>query len=226
MALLVALEGIDGSGKGTQAQKLKQRLADEGFSTSLISFPRYEATLFGRAVGDFLNGRFGTLGQVHPFLASLLYAGDRLESREYLLETLRNHEVVVLDRYVPSNIAHQGAKVPTTERSDFVGRIRRIEYEINGLPPADLTVLLDLPAQAAQELIAKKKARSYTNKKADLQEADAGYLENVRNVYLDLASTEANWHRVECVKNGALRTVDDVAAEVWRAVSSKLRDAS
>ena len=93
--MLIDLEGIDGSGKGTQARRLCDRFAQSGVSATLVSFPRYEATLFGRAVGDFLNGRFGSLDQVHPFLVSLLFAGDRYESKRFLLEAIANHDVVL-----------------------------------------------------------------------------------------------------------------------------------
>src|SRR3712207_3314277 len=108
--MLIAIEGIDGSGKGTQARLLRERCRAAGLSAALISFPRYAETRFGRAVGKFLNGRFGTLDQVSPFLAALLYAGDRFESRTLLRESLFANDVVVLNRYVASNVAHQGSK--------------------------------------------------------------------------------------------------------------------
>src|SRR5258708_39110698 len=115
--MLIDLEGIDGSGKGTQARVLCDRFAQAGVSAALVSFPRYEATRFGRAVGEFLNGRFGSLQQVHPFLVSLLFAGDRFESKEFLVQAIKSHAVVVLDRYVPSNVAHQASKVEGPDRA-------------------------------------------------------------------------------------------------------------
>jgi dTMP kinase len=220
LALLVAIEGIDGSGKGTQARRLVERLAADGRRTTLISFPRYEATLFGRAVGDFLNGRFGALDQVSPFLASLLYAGDRFESKDLLLEAIEKHDVVVLDRYVASNVAHQGSKLDGNERHELIEWIRRIEYDVYRLPQPDLVLLLDLPAAEAQRLIARKQARSYTDLKADLQEADGGYLEKVRAVYLELSAREPGWRRIECVRGGAIRSIDDIGEEVWRVVNA------
>jgi dTMP kinase len=217
--VLIDIEGIDGSGKGTQARALVGRLAKAGISGSLVSFPRYEATLFGRAVGEFLNGEFGALDEVHPFLVSLLFAGDRFESRPFLLDAMRTNEIVVLDRYVPSNVAHQAAKLDGAARAELTRRILEIELGLFGLPKPDLVVLLDLPVSMAQRLIAKKGARAYTAKKADLQEADGQYLERVREVYLELARIESHWQQIACCEGNRLRSVDEIAEDVWQLVS-------
>ncbi|HEY3968557.1 MAG TPA: thymidylate kinase [Planctomycetaceae bacterium] len=213
--MLIDLEGIDGSGKGTQARRLCDRFTQSGVSAALVSFPRYEATLFGRAVGDFLNGRFGSLNQVHPFLVSLLFAGDRFESKQYLLEAIARHEVVVLDRYVPSNVAHQASKLDGALRTELAARILDIEFDIFGLPRPDLVLLLDLPVSMAQQLIAKKSARQYTDRKADIQEADANYLGRVREVYHELAAAEPNWQVIACCDSERLRTVDEIHQLIW-----------
>jgi len=217
--MLIDLEGIDGSGKGTQARLLCDRFARSGVSATLVSFPRYDATLFGRAVGDFLNGRFGSLAEVHPFLVSLLFAGDRFESKAFLLQAIASHTVVVLDRYVPSNVAHQASKLDGAARSELQRRILEIEYDIFGLPRPDLVMLLDLPVSIAQKLIAQKSTRNYTTAKADIQEADADYLARVGDVYHDLARGEFAWHTIACCDAGELRTVEQIADDIWQLVS-------
>lgn len=211
---LVAIEGIDGSGKGTQAARLREALAARGLKAALISFPRYQETFFGARIGDFLNGRFGSLEEVHPFLAATLFAGDRLESRAMLLGALAANDVVVLDRYVASNIAHQAAKRDGAERQGLTEWILKLEFEVNQLPKPDLAIVLDLPATRAQELIAKKNVRTYTDRAADLQEADGAYLENVRQVYLELARRDANWRVIAVEEQGRLRSIEEVAGEV------------
>ncbi len=221
-AFLVAIEGIDGSGKGTQSEKLRDHLQRTGRSVALLRFPRYGETLFGQAVAEFLNGRFGTLEQVHPFLASLLYAGDRFESKEYLRQAMAEHDVVVLDRYVPSNLAHQGAKLEGAERRELLQRIERIEYGLYGIPRADLILLLDVPADVAQRLIAGKKQRDYTDRAADLQEADGDYLHRVRQVYRQLAAAGGEWRRIDCLAGDQLRSIDDIAAEIAHIVVQHL----
>ncbi len=218
--MLIDIEGIDGSGKGTQAKLLCERLRAAGVSAALISFPRYEATLFGKAVGEYLNGQFGSLAAVHPFLVSLLFAGDRYESKPFLLESLRTHDVVVLDRYVPSNVAHQAAKLDGAARADLTAKILEIEFTIFGLPRPDLVLLLDLPVSIAQDLIARKQSRNYTSRKADIQEADAAYLERVRDVYHALARSEPNWQTIPCCDGPRLRTIEEIAESVWQSVAA------
>ncbi len=222
MAPLIVIEGIDGSGKGTQAKALTDRLSEAGRRVELLSFPRYQETLFGQAIGDFLNGRFGQLNEVHPFLASVLYAADRYESKAVLLGAVERNEAVICDRYVPSNLAHQGAKLSGVERAELLQTIQRIEFEIFALPQPKLVVLLDVPVDVAQRNIAAKKPRSYTDKAADLQEADGEYLQRVRDVYLQLADENSNWYRVESVRDSQQRSVADIADEVFERVTREL----
>ena len=217
--MLIAIEGIDGSGKGTQAKRLVDHLNGCGRRTALISFPRYSETRFGRAIGEFLNGRFGTLDQVHPFLAALLYAGDRFESKATLEKLLAENDVVVCDRYVASNLAHQGAKAGGEDRQRLIEQIRSIEHGVYGLPQANLTLLLHLPAHHAQRLIAKKAKRDYTDRTADLQEADVEYLQGVSQVYLELAEQGASeWRTIEVATGSSIRSIDEVASEICKVV--------
>lgn len=215
MAVLIAIEGIDGSGKGTQAARLNEKCQAEGINSSLIGFPRYSETLFGQSIGDFLNGRFGALDAVHPFLASLLYAGDRFESRGFIQKTIEDSEVVIFDRYIPSNIAHQGAKLSGDERIEFIYWIEQIEYVIYQMPRLDQAILLDLPADYAQKMVAEKQARSYTDQITDLHESDQSYLAQVRDVYLQLAEANEHWDKIECLLEGQQRSIDDIGTEIW-----------
>ncbi|MHC4877190.1 MAG: dTMP kinase [Planctomycetota bacterium] len=220
--MLIAIEGIDGSGKGTQAKLLHERLLASGVKSDLISFPRYSQTHFGAAIGRFLNGEFGQLNQVDPHLAATLYAADRFESLGMLTDLLASRDVVVSDRYVPSNIAHQGAKREGDARQQLTDWISTVEYQVFGLPQADLIIHLDLPAETAQELIAKKAKRDYTDKAADLQEADRDYLTAVRQAYLDLAANEENWQTVSLLDGDRLRTIDEIGDDIFACVQSLL----
>ena len=221
MSLLVVIEGIDGSGKGTQSARLRDRLIARGLRSGLLSFPRYEATFFGQRIGDFLNGRFGQLNEVDPFLASLLYAGDRLESKSELLQQLATCDVLILDRYVPSNIAHQAGKKTGEARHELASWIERIEYDLFGLPRPDLVVLLDTPTEVSQEFIARKAQRTYTTQSADMQEADTDYLTRVRSAYRELAA-ERDWSIVPVVNERGIRSMDEITDELEQLVETAL----
>ncbi len=215
MATLIAIEGIDGAGKGTQAGRLVASLREHGLRVDSLQFPRYSATTFGTAIGDFLNGRFGTLNEVHPQLAAVLYAGDRYESRSLLLEMMGTNDVVVLDRFVGSNLAHQSAKLEGDERTALIAWIEKIEFEVFQLPRPTLTILIDMSSQMSRELVSRKAVRDYTDQEADLQESDLPYLEKVRRCYLALAHSRLDWRIVHGLNDdGSLRTIEDVATDI------------
>jgi dTMP kinase len=222
VASLIAVEGIDGAGKGTQTARLQAALTDRGYRTRTLGFPRYDVTQFGGQIGAFLNGRFGPLEQVHPLLVSLLFAGDRFESRAHLQQLMHDADVVLCDRYVASNLAHQGAKLPPAEREGLIRWILWLEHDLYELPRANLTLLLDAPVTVAQELVGRKALRSYTAESHDLQEADAAYLQAVRDVYRDLARQLDNWQTVSLVQDGVLRPPSDITLELLAAVLPRL----
>ena len=223
MGVLIAIEGIDGAGKGTQAARLVQSLQERGLRADSLQFPRYAATTFGRSIADFLNGRFGALDQVHPQLASVLYAGDRFESRELLLQLVEANDVLVLDRYVGSNLAHQAAKLSGTERTELMEWIELVEYDVFRLPRPQLTIVIDMSSQMSRELVARKGTRDYTQQQADLHESDLPYLEKVRRCYLALSHSRLDWRTVHgLADDGRLRTVGEVAADILAHVLSEV----
>jgi dTMP kinase len=191
----------------------------------LLGFPRYTETAFGRRIGEYLNGRYGSLDDVHPLLACLLYAGDRFESRDDLQRAIEDCDAVVLDRYIGSNIAHQAAKLRGPDRDDLCEFIEHLEHEIYRLPRADLVVLLDLPAVQAQQLIARKARRDYTDRAHDLQEENTAYLEAVRQMYLDIAAGHPHWRRIDVAPGGVLRSIDEIASEILELVTARLNKA-
>jgi dTMP kinase len=143
---LIALEGIDGSGKGTQLDLLASELDRRGLDTFRISFPRYES-FYGKLVGRYLNGDFGSLDAVDPHLSALLYAGDRLEAKPEIEAALSAGKIVLADRYIGSNMAHQSARVPPEQREEFFAWLKRLEYGLYALPMEDLVVYLRVPVQ-------------------------------------------------------------------------------
>lgn len=218
-APLVVFEGIDGSGKGTQAAALQAFLNHAGVSAGLISFPRYRSTFFGQRVGEFLNGDFGSLDQLDPFLISLLYAGDRFESKGDLQEVRQQHQVVVLDRYVPSNVAHQSAKKSGSARQTLQEWIEHIEYRLYELPRPELIFLLDISVELSQQLIRMKQQRTYTDRVTDLQETDVAYLGEVRETYLQMARTQPGWKVISVASGLQARPIEEIHCEICLEVA-------
>lgn len=224
-SMLLAIEGVDGAGKGTLARNLLARAAAAGVTAASLSFPRYEETRFAKLIAQYLNGRFGALDEVPPRFAALLYAGDRFESRDRLGALLAGHRLVVLDRYVASNVAYNAAKLPEAERAGLIAWLHELEYDVFELPPADLTCLLATPAATADALVARKAERSYTTAKRDLHEADRIFMADVAEVYERLARQNARsaWLRLAATDDvGTLRHPDEIADELWSAVSVRL----
>jgi dTMP kinase len=221
--VLIAIEGIDGSGKGTQADLLNRRLKLEGIAVRMVRFPQYETTLFGREVGSFLNGEFGALEDVPPKFSSLLYALDRFQARESIASARESGQYVICDRYTGSNMAHQAARVPEAERQTMREWIRRVEEEILGIPRPDLVIFLETQVTQAQMLVGRKEVRSYTEKTHDLQEASAGHLEAALSNFRALAA-EYGWVRVACVDSaGALRSAETISDEIYEHVVNAAR---
>lgn len=215
MSCFVAIEGIDGSGKGTQTAALRRYFEELGLSCETITFPRYSETLLGQQIGRFLDGRFGPLEHLHPVPISLLYAAERFESRALIEEKRNGCDVLIADRYVGSNLAHQGARLQGAEREEFLAFIDRLEFELFGVPRPDLVLLLDLPAEASARRVACKRARDYTDQVTDLHESNLEYLQSVREVYLELCAARPEWHQVPCLQaNGQNREIDEIQQEL------------
>jgi dTMP kinase len=222
---LIVIEGIDGSGKRTQVNALARALSGRGLAFTQVSFPRYDG-FFGKLVARFLNGEFGPLAAVDPHFSALLYAGDRLESKPGLEAALASGKIVISDRYIGSNLAHQGARVPCEKREEFIAWLKQLEYEIYGLPAEDLVLYVRVPVAEAHRLAGKRGARDYTKLRRDLQEADIAHLEAASAVYDDLAR-QPHWVKVECFDpvSRALRTPEAIHAEILAAVDAHIAPA-
>lgn len=219
---LIALEGIDGSGKGTQVALLEKALVAQGHAVYSIGFPQYDSW-FGKMVGQFLNGDLGALETVDPHFTAMLYAGDRFEAKPCLEAAFREGKVVLADRYIGSNLAHQTARAASASRADFVAWIEHLEYNIYNLPRETLVLYLQLPPREAQNLVSRKSARTYTADKRDIQEASIRHLEEATSMYDQLAR-RPNWATIKCfdAERSAIRSQAEIAADILAAVTPVL----
>jgi dTMP kinase len=219
---LIAIEGIDGSGKRTQLELLEKALAAHGLQTYSTGFPQY-VSHFGKMVGRFLNGDFGDVESLDPRLTAMLYAGDRFEAKPVLTAALQQGKVVLVDRYIGSNLAHQTARVPVADRDEFINWVEHLEYNIYGLPREDLVLYLRVPPPEAHALVGRKSARSYTTAKRDILEASLRHLEEAAELY-DFLARRSHWAIVQCFDDAKLvmRPPDAIAQDVLSAVESLL----
>lgn len=221
---LIVIEGTDGSGKATQTKILAERLKKEGKSVFTLSFPQYGKKSAG-LIEEYLNGKYGDPSAVNPYAASLFYSLDRFDATREIRRRLDAGEVVILDRYVDSNVGHQGGKIKDLkERGKFINWLYEIEYGIFEVPKPDLVLILHVPAEIGQKLVQKKQTRNYIeNGKQDRHEADLEHLKNAEASYLWLAKNYPENHRIiECVEDNRLLTPEAISEIVYSNAKSVL----
>ncbi|MCR4263376.1 MAG: dTMP kinase [Candidatus Roizmanbacteria bacterium] len=218
---LIVIEGGDGSGKATQTKLLADSFRAKGIDVVTLSFPRYTDSFYGKLVGRFLAGEFGQLEDTSPYLVSLIYALDREDARDEINSWLQQGKIVIIDRYVPSSLAHQGAKLPPEKREEIIRWIEEMEYTVNRMPVPDIIVYLHVPTQYSLELIGKKaKIREYTHG-TDIAE-NKTHQEKAEEVFQHLARTKPNWHTIECVTDAKLRSIEEIHTEILHILRTTL----
>lgn len=211
---LIVIDGGDGSGKATQTQMLLDYLQGQGIANKYITFPRYKTSFHGRHVGRFLTGEFGKNDQVSPYLSSLAFALDRLTARHQIMEWLKTGQVVVADRYVSANMAHQGSKLSGQKREEFLRWVYQMEYKEHKLPKEDIVIFLYVPVVAAQKLMAKVKGKGLA-KGQDMAEADLEHQRRSIAMYEELSKKYKHWVMVRCVdKKGELLSKEKIHQKV------------
>lgn len=221
-SLFVAIEGGDGSGKGTQSNLLAEYAKNElKKNVFKISFPQYGEPS-GYYAGKYLDGSYGDADEVPADLASLAYAIDRYAAKKNIVDQLNIPDsIVIADRYVASNLAHQGTKFDNEiDRHAYYDRILQTEYETLGIPRPDINIVLIMPTALAQANVDKKDARSYTDKKRDIHEADPNHLERAKSNYEELCRLYPDeFKAVQCVdSDNAMRTIDDIQNEIRQLI--------
>lgn len=222
---LIAICGIDGSGKSVQADMLARRATEAGLRAEVICFPRYGEGFFGELVARYLRGEFAQdPSAVSPYLAALPFACDRWQAAPTLRAWLDEGAVVICNRYVPANLAHQGAKIADpVERRRFTQWVEELEYNVFGLPKPELHLWLDMPVEVAVELIGRKSPRGYLQRRADIHENSRQHLAATREAYGELARDGADWLTVSCARAGRPLPPEEIARKLWQAVSRVLQ---
>ena len=222
MGKLIVIEGTDGSGKSTQFRLLTQRLERENRSFQKLVFPQYSEPS-SALIRMYLGGEFGTNpNDVNAYAASAFYAVDRYASfKKVWGEYYNGGGLVISDRYTPSNAVHQASKEPPETRQSFLKWLYEFEYDHLGLPRPDLTLYLDVPTDFTEKLLRAREQNTHTQ--ADIHEQDTAYLATCRRMGA-LAADYYGWTVISCVRDGKMRSIEDIHEEIYRHVRHCLED--
>lgn len=217
----IVFEGIDGSGKSTQTKLLVQRLKKEGKKVVTFDFPQYGKKSAG-LVEEYLNGKYGSLKKVGPYQASIFYAADRYDASFAIRKALRQRTVIVSDRYIGSNVGHQGSKISSLPaRKRFFSWLYDLEYNIFQALKPSRSFLLKVPPRVAQRLCGNKERRK--TKKTDIHEENLEHLQNAERSYLHAASLfPKDFTLIECMEGNKLLSPQKIHEKVWKEVKKFL----
>ena len=224
-AKIIAIEGIDGSGKSIQSRLLASKLRADNLRVSEFSFPNYDSPT-GAKIADYLNGKLGNIETFSPYEAAEFFTADRVAAKAEIKAAMETNDIVVMKRYVVSNLAHQGYRIADeTQRRAFYNMVLSNEHLTHGLPPADLNVILHVPTSIAQALIDKKQDRTYLEgKKHDEHEGSISHLNGAADAYAELA----NWLpktrviAINCAPHGELLTVREITDLIYLKIKPLL----
>ena len=222
MGKLIVLEGTDGSGKSTQFRLMAQRLTEENVAFRRLVFPRYDKES-SALIRMYLGGEFGTKpSDVNAYAASAFYAVDRYAS--YKQDWGHWYEaggLIVSDRYTTSNAVHQASKEQGEAQQAFLKWLYEFEYDKLGLPRPDLVIYLDVPTAFTEKMMRSREAA--TNTQADIHEQDMTYLTTCRETGR-AAANYYGWKIIECVRDGQMRSIEDIHEEIYQLVSKCLEE--
>ena len=216
MGKLIAIDGVDASGKQTHTELLASHLEKSGYKVKRLSFPMYESPT-SALVKMYLSGELGkTADDVDAYCASTLFAADRFASyRIYWHKDFEDPDtIIVADRYVSSNMIHQAGKIEDlAEKEKFLDWLFDFEFNLYKLPKPEVTIFLDMPPVYGRKLMEGRDNKFSGEAKLDIHESDFSYLEKSYN-NAKYVSEKFGWKHVLCVENEKIRTIEDIQNEI------------
>ena len=217
---LIVLEGLDGSGKATQAKRLAAALTAEGRPVREITFPNYESDS-SALVRMYLAGQFGEKpDDVNAYAASSFYAVDRYAG--YKADWGKFYEeggILIADRYTTSNAVHQCSKLPPEQWEEFLHWLFDYEFRLLGLPAPDRVISLQVAPAVSQKLMTQRYHGDETKK--DVHEKDVEYLNRSRKA-AEFCAAHLGWCSVRCDAGGQMRSIEEIGEEVRQLALSAL----
>jgi len=218
---LIVIDGGDGAGKKTQTKLLVEHLTAAGQAVVSFDFPQYQNNVFGKLIRECLDGKRGDFLELDPRIASALYAADRFESAPAIRRWLEEGKIVVVDRYVSSNMLHQGGKIDDApQREEFLSWLDSMEHEVFEVPRPDMVIYCSVDPKTRMELLAEEAKRSAVA--TDVAENSLDHQERADIAARHVVEKMNNWHTVECMRDGALRAPEDISEEIYAIVMSQL----
>lgn len=225
--MFIVLEGVDGCGKSTQIAKLREMFARQGVESEYLHFPRFDAPYFGDMIARFLRGELGSVEQVDPYVVALLYAEDRRDAAGMIQGWLDEGKVVIVDRYVYSNVGYQCAKLSDAAKREKLREwILNLEYDYFAIPKPDVSLFLDVPFAFTERKLTEQRTgddREYLCGKQDIHEQSMDLQRAVRQVYIDAASYDEDMYVVDCTTPaGEMASPDEIFGRIMQVVSTKV----
>jgi dTMP kinase len=225
--MFIVLEGLDGAGKSTQIKKLREMFAERGIESEYVHFPRFDAPVYGDLIARFLRGELGSVEQVDPYIVALLYAGDRADMAPQIRRWQEEGKVVIVDRYVYSNIGYQCAKIADREaRLKLNDWILNLEYEVNRIPRPDVSLFLDVPFAFTEKRLTEQREgddRTYLNGATDIHEQSLSLQQRVREVYIESSERDSELLVVDCSNaEGAMASPEEIFARIEQTIAPLL----
>ena len=219
MGILIAIDGVDASGKQTQTEMLYERLVSEGRRVRKISFPAYDKDS-SVLVKQYLAGEYGKNAEdVNAYAASVLFAADRFST--FRMDWKKDFDagvIIIADRYVSSNMIHQAGKLSDiNEKNAFLDWLWELEFGKFELPEPLVTVFLDMPPEYGIKLMENRNNKITGEQEKDIHEKNVEYLEKSYKNALYVAK-KCGWNVIECVKDGKLRSIEDINDEIYNLV--------
>lgn len=223
MGKLIVIDGTDGSGKETQMKILEENLKKNNIEYRKVSFPNYDSAS-SSLVKMYLRGEFGKEAKtVSPYVASTFYAADRYATyKKELEEYYEAGGLILADRYTTANMVHQAGKIKDkAERKKFLDWLWDLEFNIYKIPKPDKVFFLNMPIEFVEKLIKDRKNKFDENATKDIHESDEEHLADSYNAACDVAK-DYNWNEIKCVREGNLRTREDIGDEIFKTVEEML----
>ena len=220
---LIVIDGTDGSGKATQTKLLIKRLQKTGRRVKYVDFPQYGKKSAG-PIEDYLNGHYGTAEELGAYIPSMFFAVDRYAASKQIRKYLKDGFVVISNRYVTANMAHQGGKIKSAkDREKFYNWLDELEYTFFKIPKPNLGIILHLPAKISAKLLKKRGPTYYIgSKKGDIHEKSSEHLRAAEKIYQHIAE-KFRYPVVEGYVDGKLQTPDEIHEKVYKIVKKYLR---